>query len=119
MKVVICGARDWDDEEMIRARMKKLPGDSVIITGGASGADTIADAIAKKFMFSRIVCNANWERYGRAAGPIRNREMLEMGPDLVIAFKGKKSKGTQNTITQAKKMGIEVEIHMAKEKRQK
>jgi hypothetical protein len=54
---------------------------------------------------------ADWETYGKAAGPIRNTQMLTEGnPDMVAAFHNdiSKSKGTKNMIVQAKKAGIKV-----------
>lgn len=52
--------------------------------------------------------HANWEAFGAAAGPVRNRWMLDLEPDLVIAFPG--GKGTKNMIEQAKKRGVPVMV---------
>jgi hypothetical protein len=50
---------------------------------------------------------ADWDKYGKAAGPIRNKQMLDEGnPEKVIAFRFKNSRGTQNMINQAEKAGI-------------
>lgn len=54
---------------------------------------------------------ANWNLYGKRAGPIRNGQMLEEGkPEMVVAFRGPNSRGTQNMINQAEKAGIPVQI---------
>jgi len=55
---------------------------------------------------------ADWERYGRAAGPIRNRQMIETKPNLVLAFHNNLalSKGTKNTVDQARKAKIPVKV---------
>lgn len=84
-----------------------LPADIQIVTGGASGADKAAVdwAIVNWGTFREYP--ANWSQYGRAAGPIRNKEMLEKEkPDLVIAFPG--GPGTRDMVRRAKEAGIEV-----------
>ena len=54
----------------------------------------------------RFVCHADWEKHGKAAGPKRNKRMLEWKPDLVVAFPG--GKGTANMVQQARQAGVEV-----------
>ena len=116
MNVIICGARDWDEPERIHERIAQLSHTVLIVTGGAKGADTIADESAKNLGFDRIICPANWTRCGRGAGPIRNRRMLDLfEPELVIAFRRKESKGTANMLEQAKKAGYATETHYADE----
>jgi hypothetical protein len=89
-----------------------LPENTVIITGGAEGADKIADDYAEVYGFDRIIMPANWKKHGRAAGPIRNKKMLDMKPQLVIAFrKYGYSPGTTMTINEAMKRDIPVEVH--------
>jgi len=55
---------------------------------------------------------AEWDRYGRAAGPLRNKKMLEEKPDLVVAFTTdiETSRGTANMVKQARQAGIPVVI---------
>lgn len=80
---------------------------TALIQGGATGADTMArDWAATHPEIKRYVCRANWDKYGLAAGPIRNAKMLEWGPDLVVAFAG--GKGTADMVRRAKAAGIEV-----------
>jgi hypothetical protein len=81
-----------------------------VITGGAPGVDTIAhDWLAQFGAYRRIVMPADWERHGKAAGPIRNREMLSRtGVRLCIAFKG--GRGTWNCIQTAKRLGVDVHV---------
>jgi len=115
MRVLICGDRHWDDEELIRDYFKTLPINTVIITGAAPGADTIAENLAREmFTLEPEVYDAEWHRYGRAAGPIRNKRMLDEGkPDLVAAFHNdiENSKGTADMLKQAKKAGVHTELH--------
>ena len=83
-----------------------------VITGGASGADTHAYECCKEDGFAVVKIEAKWWKYGRAAGPIRNREMLDKKPDLVLAFHDdlEHSRGTLDTVTEAKRRGIEVRL---------
>jgi hypothetical protein len=79
----------------------------VIIHGAASGADTLAKKWARGNRCPDEAYYADWKAHGRAAGPIRNRLMIEEGkPDLVIAFPG--GRGTENMKKQARAAGIEV-----------
>lgn len=92
-------------------QLAALPEGSVIIHGGCKGADMMADYIAKKLGFEVERFDAKWEEYGKAAGPIRNKQMLEEGkPDLVLAFHEAihTSKGTHDMIRQAVKAGLPV-----------
>jgi len=80
-----------------------------IIHGGASGADTLAGEWAAVNGCRCEVFPADWSKHGRAAGPIRNRQMIEEGrPDHVLAMAG--GAGTQNMISQAIKYGLTVHL---------
>ena len=112
MKILICGDRNWDDPWAIYDVISKLDRNTVIIHGAAPGADTLADTIAKKLGFEVIPFPAEWARYGKAAGPIRNRKMLDEEPDKVIAFHNdiENSKGTKDCKEEAEKRGILVDL---------
>lgn len=113
MKVIVCGSRNWprDHRVTIVRELAKLPSNAVIITGGARGVDEFADAVARTQRRSRIIVPANWDRHGKAAGPIRNQLMLDLGPDLVIAFRATgESHGTDDMVRRAKKAGITVNV---------
>lgn len=110
-RVIICGSRTWTDVEAIRALLKTLPPDTVIIHGAAPGADTIAGHEAHALGFEVEAHPADWERRGRAAGPIRNREMLDSGVDRVYAFRTDgRSPGTDNMVRQAAAARVYVEV---------
>ena len=109
-KVIVCGGRDFIDYDFVSKTLNYINKHypiNLIIQGGAKGADTLAKNWAIE---NNVYCdtyNANWNEHGRAAGPIRNTEMLEKGcPDFVIAFPG--GKGTNNMIEQAQKKVISV-----------
>ena len=114
-KVLICGDRRWSDDFTIMKRMEKLPPDTVIVEGEADGADYHAKQCARDLRLSIIKVPANWDRYDKAAGPIRNSLMvslLDPKTDEVWAFHKnlRRSKGTADTVRKAKKLGIKVEV---------
>lgn len=110
MKLIICGDRNWTDRDMIQRFLKGVPEGTFIIEGEAKGADTIAREEAEKLGFLVNPCRALWNLYGKAAGPIRNQEMLGYLPDLVVAFHDhlENSRGTKNMLKQARKKGIPI-----------
>lgn len=78
---------------------------SVVIHGAASGADQMASHWARVNHIKEIACPANWKEHGKAAGPIRNQQMLDnYKPHLVIAFPG--GRGTADTIRRATQANI-------------
>lgn len=88
-----------------------LPSDLIIIEGGAKGVDeTAQDWAITNFVKDCLTFKADWDKYGKSAGYIRNKQMLDEGkPDLVVAFPG--GKGTKMMIDLAKKAGVEVIIY--------
>jgi len=113
MRVIICGNRNWHDLSLIEQIMVSLPKDTVIIEGECRGADLLAKRVAEKNGYIVIPCPADWQKYGNAAGPIRNQKMLdEYKPDLVLAFHNdiEHSKGTKDMIIRADKANIPVRI---------
>jgi predicted polyphosphate/ATP-dependent NAD kinase len=76
------------------------------ISGNARGADQLGEQWAKNHGFPVEVYPADWETHGRAAGVIRNQQMLETGVDLLIAFPG--GRGTADMVRRARKAGVEV-----------
>lgn len=86
-RVLICGSRPWTDRACVQAVVRQLPLGSVVIIGGATGADALAAMAARAAGLECEVYPADWARYGRRAGPIRNRQMLREGrPEVVVAF---------------------------------
>lgn len=86
------GSREWTDGRIVAAVIEGLAeiegGDVTVIHGAARGADTTADCAAIAGGFPVEPYPADWATHGKAAGPIRNQQMLDEGkPDVVIAFK--------------------------------
>lgn len=103
--VLITGSRRWRSFTAIRntlAQLRELLGEFTVVQGGARGADLYAELAARVLgLPDPITVKAEWDRYGRAAGPIRNIEMLEMGPVYVVGFWVHGSTGTAHTLTNA------------------
>jgi hypothetical protein len=110
MRVLVCGGRDYTDRKAIYTFLDYLHAEhsfTVLIAGGARGADTIAAEWAREHGIGTRIFVANWVAFSKAAGPIRNAQMLTEGkPDLVVAFPG--GKGTQDMIDRASAAGVEV-----------
>lgn len=110
MRVLVCGSRHFNDRKLLDETLDGIE-ITTIIEGEARGADTLARQYAEGRGLDVLPFPALWNEHGRAAGPIRNKQMLVEGkPDLVVAFRGPNSRGTQNMINQAEKAGIETRI---------
>lgn len=113
-RIIFCGSRKYifSLKENIVKILKELdPVNTIIIHGGCTGVDTIAGIEAQKLGFCVEVFPAEWFKYGKKAGPIRNKIMLDSGIDEVYAFPYpdlEKSIGTKNMVNLAKKAGITV-----------
>jgi predicted Rossmann-fold nucleotide-binding protein len=107
-RVLVCGGRTVEDYAFVSrvlAERHETEPFSLLIAGGASGADGLAVRWAKAWGVPVKEYLAEWKRLGRMAGPIRNRRMLEDGqPDLVIAFPG--GRGTANMVKLAESKGV-------------
>ena len=115
-RIIVCGSRDFDDYELFTKNMDEiLTGYSEVelVSGHARGADLFAERYAEENAIPIAVFKADWKKYNRAAGPIRNRMMLEYALEkdpVVIAFWDGESRGTKNMISQAEKAGAAVHI---------
>jgi len=113
LRILICGSRTWTDKQTIERYIQTLPKDTVIIEGECRGADRMAREIAEKYGLQIFGLEAEWKKYGKKAGPIRNEEMIKYGkPEIVIAFHNNiaESKGTKNMLMLAKKHNIPVKV---------
>lgn len=110
MKTLVCGGRYFDDTAALDAELDRIHAENpitLLIHGAARGADNMAAFWAANKGVPRKAFPADWKSHGRAAGPIRNKQMLVEGaPDLVVAFKG--GRGTENMIGLAQAAGVTV-----------
>lgn len=107
-RIVIAGSRNYNNYQEAEVFIKECLqtfnplSEIIILSGGCSGADQIGERFAKENGYAIEQHLAKWAEYGKAAGPIRNREMAEIC-DAVICFWDSKSKGTASMISLAKK----------------
>lgn len=104
LKAIICGGRDYGDWYQLSRELSRVKPTDICV-GSDRGADGLAIQWAQDKRASYRVMFADWTRYGRAAGPIRNERMLtEHKPDIVIAFPG--GAGTRNMVALARRAGV-------------
>lgn len=110
MKVLVCGGRhyaNWAAGWAVLSELHATNRITKIVTGGAAGADAMAIQWAIK---NKVACQeypADWKQHYKAAGPIRNSQMLRIErPDLVIAFPG--GKGTANMLELARNANVTI-----------
>lgn len=99
----------------VREILEKTHALPILVHGGATGADTDAARMGQQLLnLPTEVHRADWNTYGRTAGPIRNKEMVNLGADLCLAFpdhpKGQGSRGTWGCIDLAYQSGIPVYV---------
>ena len=111
MKILVCGSREYPRLEDVWDRIAGMDWHDVLILGGARGVDQEAEAAAVFYCLEYHVFPADWTSHGRKAGYMRNLQMLDQAPDLVVAFWDGVSRGTKHTITEAERRGIPVEIN--------
>lgn len=119
--VIIAGSRSFNSYEILSAEMDKVllslkeDNEITIITGAARGADALGSLYAMNNSYTLKEFPANWNKYGRSAGYVRNREMVDYvlsqdGKRMLVAFWDGRSAGTHNTITLARNNNIETVI---------
>lgn len=114
-KVIIAGSRTFNDYDLLHKScddiLKAVPTDKdiIIVSGTARGADSLGEKYALERGYTIERHSADWEKYGKSAGMIRNAEMAKEA-DALICFWDGKSKGTQNMIHQARKLLLDVHL---------
>lgn len=113
MKVIVAGSRTITDFRMVSAILvEKLPKFETdydeIVSGAARGVDTLAVEFAKLWEIPYKTFPANWNKFGKAAGHIRNGEMADYADGLILIWDGL-SRGSSDMLNQAKKKGLKIE----------
>lgn len=114
-KIVIAGCRDFNNYDLAKQHIDfcinniKKKYELVFVSGGCKGADLLGERYAKENDYALEIHPANWEKYGKAAGPIRNKKMAE-DCDYAICFWNGKSKGTKSMINYARMLNKPIRI---------
>jgi hypothetical protein len=113
MNLAIVGSRTYTNYESFKQHMSEYVSirgsPKQIISGGALGADTLAERYAHENKIPIIIYHAEWNKYGKGAGMLRNTDIVHASTH-VIAFPSRTGRGTQDTINKAKKLNKNVEI---------
>jgi hypothetical protein len=114
MQLAIIGGRDFSDFELMKKHLEEIKGDlnmkiSAVISGGAKGADSLGKKWADENNVETLIFKAEWQIYGRGAGPVRNRKIIYHA-DFVIAFWDGESRGTANSINICKNTNTRYKI---------
>ena len=112
-RVIIAGGRDFNDYALLSDTMNcllsNIKEDITVVCGQARGADTLGEQYAKEHGYAVSYFPADWDRYGKSAGYIRNAEMAK-NADALVAFWNGQSRGTMHMVEIAKRQGLRVRI---------
>ena len=115
-KVIVAGSREFNEFEVLRDKLDHLlkgkvaEGEGIeIVSGGCRGVDMMGEKYARLRGYKVKRFNANWKKYGKSAGYLRNSEMGKYGDALVTFWDGK-SKGTKMMIEIGEKEGMKVRV---------
>lgn len=122
IRIIVAGTRTFSNYELLENELndfiselhQKYPDKQVVmITGAAKGADQLGSLYARNHSIPLKEFPADWNTYGRSAGPIRNQQMLDYAlhgvPALIVFWDGK-SRGTKNIISIAKRCNVQTEV---------
>lgn len=114
-KVVIAGSRGFSNYKLLKEtcdkylREKKKTHNVVVISGHARGADSLGEKYASDEDLDLEIYPADWKKYGKSAGFMRNKQMADIA-DAVIAFWNGESHGTKHMIDIAEEKGLNVRV---------
>lgn len=116
IKVIIAGTRDFDNYELLKQKMDKILAgrvrnneEIIIISGTARGADKLGERYAREKGYKIERYPANWDKYGKRAGYIRNEQMAKVA-DACVCFWDEQSKGTKHMIDLAKQYKLALRV---------
>lgn len=107
MKVAVIGSRSFNDYNELRRILNGLGYITEIISGGADGADKLAEQYADEKGIPTKIFLPDWNKHGKIAGFLRNTDIIE-NADIVVAFWDNQSKGTKDSIDKANKLNKKV-----------
>ena len=109
--VIVAGSRTATQKEALAAICAAPFTITVVVSGGARGADAAGESWARVNRLPCTVLQADWDQYGKAAGPRRNRKMAEYADAAIVVWDGL-SRGSANMIAEMNKRGKPVWVHM-------
>jgi hypothetical protein len=111
MRIIIAGSRWFNNYELLKRKMDAIltttPLPITIISGTCQGADKLGEQYAKEKGYEVEQHPADWDRFGRAAGPIRNEEMAKVADACVVFWNGK-TPGSKSMVALAKKYKLKL-----------
>lgn len=117
MRILITGSRDWTDRTTIYRALRSAPfdiADNILVSGACpTGADRIAEEFASLLGWTIERHPAEWQHYGKRAGFLRNKAMVDAGADICLAFIKGESRGASMTARLAEEAGIETRRYLA------
>jgi hypothetical protein len=111
-RCIVAGCRDFNNYKYLEATLNLylcLKTNLEIVSGGANGADKLGERWAKEKGCDLRIFPADWNKHGKAAGPIRNEEMAKYADGCIVFWNGE-SKGTKNMIELAEKYKLRLVI---------
>ena len=113
MSLAIVGSRNFSNYSLLEKKVLEFITDkkiTTIVSGGAKGADHLAELFARAQNLELHIFLPDWKKYDLLAGPVRNSQIIEIS-DYLIAFPSRTGRGTQDSIKKAQRKGIPVMIH--------
>lgn len=112
--VAVIGSRNFSEYQIVKQALDKIKHKvNIIVSGGAKGPDSFGEYWANNNSIQTLIFKPNWTKFGKGAGFIRNRHIIE-NCDVVLAFWDGKSRGTKMSIDLAKKQSKKIFIFSPK-----
>ena len=119
MRGLFSGGRKFSDDKTVILMLERLVARAgsaaqvTVVHGGSGNLDWMVDVLGRHMGMRVEIHRANWQKHGKAAEPTRNRAMVELGADLLVAYPLPGSRETQDCIKQAVKAGIPTIVYDA------